>query len=898
MEKSNFGSEKLPELYKFFKSQEDGLGQKEVEGLVKTFGKNEITKDSPSGFLRLFISQFDLLLNQILFISAVLLFALRDYNDGLVIFAALFVNIALGIYQKISISRAIFLLKNALRVKSLVIRDGHQREIDQEELVPGDIIIVKTGQKVPADARIIVSHDLRIDESILTGESLPKEKNAVELPKNTILSERENMLFMGTLVDSGSARALVVTTGDKTEIGKVAGMVKKIKTEKTPGEKQLDNLGRMITKIVFGLALIILIVSFLRGLEFAQIVGITVAVALAAVPEGLPAAITVILAISVQRLLDRNSLVRKLISVESLGAISIICTDKTGTLTEGKIQVAGIWGFADKLELPQIKDLEKRKSTSGQRFEMLALKIAALCSEAFIENPDDKPDSWILRGRPTEKALIYAAALAGIQPEKILQDEPQITKIPFNPAHKYSTSFNKLSETENTLYFMGAPELILEKSVIVNIEGKEKKLTVAEIEKLSKQYLKLSEQGYRVLAVGYKKTPAKMVSAIDGTLLAADNSLVSEMTFVALIALFDPLRPDLPKAISFCQKIGVRPIIVTGDNRLIAQSVAAKIGIEAKDENIIEGGQLDDHFQAGNEEWFDKISIFAKISPFQKSQIIEKYQGRGQIVAMIGDGINDTPAMKKANVGIAVAAGSDVAKETSEIVLLNNNFTTLTESIIEGRIALDNMRKVITYAISDNFVEIIIILLSLLAGWPLPLLGAQIIWINLVESGLVNMSFAFEFPHHDIVRSTPAENKTPILNSRTKRLVLTIGITTTVLVSALLFIINQTNYLDVGGNLSSLIFATISLNTLLFSFSCKSLNKPIWKINPFSNRYQLLAFFVGLGLLFAALYVGSLNLLLKTSPLNLHQWTIVLIVVAINLTLIELFKWLFTNRRG
>ncbi|PIX30312.1 hypothetical protein COZ63_00345, partial [Candidatus Berkelbacteria bacterium CG_4_8_14_3_um_filter_42_13] len=542
--------------------------------------------------------------------------------------------------------------------------------------------------------------------------------------------------------------------------------------------------------------------------------------------------------------------------------------------------------------------LEKRKSTSGQRFEMLALKIAALCSEAFIENPDDKPDSWILRGRPTEKALIYAAALAGIQPEKILQDEPQITKIPFNPAHKYSTSFNKLSETENTLYFMGAPELILEKSVIVNIEGKEKKLTVAEIEKLSKQYLKLSEQGYRVLAVGYKKTPAKMVSAIDGTLLAADNSLVSEMTFVALIALFDPLRPDLPKAISFCQKIGVRPIIVTGDNRLIAQSVAAKIGIEAKDENIIEGGQLDDHFQAGNEEWFDKISIFAKISPFQKSQIIEKYQGRGQIVAMIGDGINDTPAMKKANVGIAVAAGSDVAKETSEIVLLNNDFTTLTESIIEGRIALDNMRKVITYAISDNFVEIIIILLSLLAGWPLPLLGAQIIWINLVESGLVNMSFAFEFPHHDIVRSTPAENKTPILNSRTKRLVLTIGITTTVLVSALLFIINQTNYLDVGGNLSSLIFATISLNTLLFSFSCKSLNKPIWKINPFSNRYQLLAFFVGLGLLFAALYVESLNLLLKTSPLNLHQWTIVLIVVAINLTLIELFKWLFTNRRG
>jgi Ca2+-transporting ATPase len=835
----------------------NGLSKKEVKKRQKGFGLNRFPEEKHLSQFKIFLEQFQSPLIYILIIAGIITLVLGKFIDGFVIFIFVFLNAMIGFFQENKASKALRELKKIIKIQIEVIREGHEIIIDSSELVPGDIVVLTAGNKVPADARIIENYHLKINEAPLTGEWLSAEKDTKSLPIETSLADRDNMVYMGCVVEEGRGKAVITETGINTEIGKVAAQVQEVKDEKTPLQKRIFNFSKIIGGVVLIVCTLIFVIGMLMEKDFLEMFIIAIALAVASVPEGLPMAMTVILTIGIQRILKRKGLIRKLLAVETLGSTSIIATDKTLTLTEGRMRVDAILADADNLPL--------------------ALKIITLSNEAFIENPEEPKEKWIIRGRPTDKALLLAGVEAGINRKQLEKEMIEIDEIPFDPIHKYSARLYK-HEGQKVLYVCGAPEKLLSFS---NLNFQKLKETELNLESLTKN-------GLRVLGIAYQKYP------LDIEYKKLENLCCKELIFVALIALKDPLRKDAKEAIKICQEAGMKPIIITGDHRLTAQAVANEIGLETSEENIIEGNDLDKLSDKELREKMEIINIYARAEPRHKLRIVENWQKKGEIVAMTGDGINDALALKKANIGVAIGSGTDVAKEVADLVLLPDSFNIIVAAIEEGRVIIDNLRKVIVFLLATSISTIIIIIITLLFGLPLPILATQILWVNFLGGTFPAFALGMEEKEKEIMRRKPESKFNSLLIKESKILIFIIGLfASSILLILFIWLWNRGESLDY---IRTMVFASLSMQSIFYLFSCRNLKKSLWQINPFSNRYIIGASLSIVVMLFLAVYFPLFQVVLRTIPLTFQDWLILLIFGVISLFLIEITKYgLFSN---
>jgi len=891
MTKNNWHNLLSEEVVRLLSSDfENGLSEKEVRERQEKFGKNELPEEKPLSKLKIFLEQFQSPLVYILVIAGIITLLLKDYADTIIIFGAVFLNTIIGFFQENKTSKILSELKKIIKVKAHVIREGNEKEIDQSELVPGDIFLLKTGNKVPADGRLVEVHNLKINEAPLTGEWLPAEKKTEILPEEIPLADRDNMVYMVCVVEEGEGKAVVTDIGLETEVGRVAKIIQEVKEEKTPYQKRIIYLSKIIGFLIILLCLFIFGLGIATGKEVFEMFLTSVAVAVAAIPEGLPAAITVILALGMQRILKKRGLIRQMVAAETLGSTSIICTDKTGTLTEAKMEVAGIYTGTKELLSDGGKYTEKVNKNSAAS-HILALKITILCSEAFIENLQEPLEKWIVRGRPTDRALLLAGIQAGLNKKELEREQPKIDELSFDPVYKYSATLHKVSESENILYVLGAPEIILEKSKYLDFDGQEEILAGAKIQELKKKFENLAAKGQRVLATAYKKIERQTIK--DRKL----KELCNDLVFVGFIALHDPIRKEVKEAIKICRQAGMRPIIVTGDHRLTAKAIAKELDLPAKEENMIEGSELE---KLSNEEFqkrLEKIEIYARVEPTQKLRIVQAWQERGEVVAMTGDGINDAPALKKADIGVALGSGTEVAKESSDLVLLTDNFSIIVAAVEEGRTIIDNIRKTITLLVSQCFSEIILIGGSIVGGLPLPILPAQILWENLIEGSPQGIALAFEPKEKDLMERKPEDPKHPLLTRQMKTIIFGFGIITSFILLGLFFWLYKIWGLERLPEIRTIIFAALAIDTFFYAFSCKNLRKNIWQYNPFSNLYLVGCIIFSTLMLLMAIYFSPLQNLLKTTPLNFFHWSILFGLGLINLILIEATKWYFITKR-
>ena len=890
----NFHSKKIETCLCELKTSANGLAQAEVDKRVKKYGANKLAEEKPLGRMAILINQFKSPLIYILLAAGLIALILREHVDAGVIFGAVLLNTIIGYFQENKANQALTKLKQLVEHKALVLRGGHEIKIDSSLITVGDIIILRTGNRIPADARLIEAVGLKINEASLTGESIPSIKDTAPTAMGVALADRENMVYAGTVAVRGMGKAVVTAVGEKTEIGQIAKLVSGTVEEKTPLQSRLSKFSSLLGILTATICLLIVAIGVWQGRELFEMFIIAVAIAVAAIPEGLTVAVTVILVLGMQRILHQKALTRKLIAAETLGSTTVICIDKTGTLTEGKMSVAHIVIGEKEFEL---NSLGSRQNSEEAKIVSLALQTAMMCNDAVIENPDDELADWRVIGAPTEMALLSAAAQSGLDRNKLLKVERKVDELPFVSENKFMITLHKKGPDNYILYEKGAPEKLLDKSVNFYHQGKKYKINKKERNKLNKTYEKLTNKGLRVIgvAVRYLATQPPLLNkrgGVDGAgvdWLQIDNNL----TFIGFIALKDPLRPEAKETIQICRQAGIRPIIITGDHRLTARAIALEVGIKAGAENIMIGAELDKISDNKLKKLVKKIDIYARVSPHHKLRIVNALQKRGEVVAMTGDGINDSPALKAADIGLSLGTGTDVAKEASDIILLDNNFKTIVSAIRQGRIIFANIRKVITYLISDSFSEVILIVGSILMGMPLAVLPAQILWINIVNDGLPDFSLAFEKGDKNIMRDKPIKREEPIINNEMKAIVFGVGITRDLLILGL-FIWFYRMGADIN-YLRTVLFAILGAKSLMSIFSLRSFHQPIWRLNPLSNLYLAGAVAISFTLLLLAIYWPPLQSILATVPLDKSIWLVILSIGLFGIIMIEFVKYWFIS---
>ena len=841
----NLETEKILEI---LKTNINGLKEEEAERRREIYGKNVIPEEKHSSRFKIFFNQFKSPLIYILIIAGLVTLFLGKWTDSLVIFAAVLINSVFGFWQENKVFKILDKLKHILKTKAVVLRNGEKKEVFQEDLVPGDVILLKPGDKVPADTRLVESDNLKISEAVLTGEWIASSKETSTLPENTHLADRENMAYMGCLVEHGKGKAIVVSSGLKTEVGKIASLVKGIEKQKTPLEKKIAGFSKTIGIAIGSICILIFIGGLWRGIDLLEIFESSVAIAVGGIPEALPVVVTVILAIGTERILRKKGLVKGLASVETLGSTQIICFDKTRTLTQGK------------MELAHTSDNDS------------ALKIAVLCSDAFVENPKDSIDKWEVRGGSTDAALLIGGAQKGFLRPEMDKESIEIKKLPFDSEYKYQLSLRK-ENNEIFLYFLGAPEKLLERSL--NKDGWEEELE------------KMTGKGLRVLGAGYKKIKDHNKDL---------NSLAYDFTFAGLVALKDPLRPDTKEAIEECIRAGIRPILVTGDHKLTALAVAKEIGIETSETSVLNGIDID---RLSDEEFSEKledIDIYARVEPRHKMRIISAWQEKGKVVAMTGDGVNDAPALRRADIGLALGSGTEVAKESADLILLNDSFGIIVKTIEEGRVILDNLRKSISYALADSLTSVTLVgFATIIFGWPLPILPVQILWNNFVEDTLPSISYAFEPKEKGIMKRGPSLAKESLLNKEMKILIFATGLIDEFILLGLFWFLWKKLNLDLD-YVRTMIFGGMCIDTVFVVFCYKSLRKNIWNMNPFSNKWLNISSVLAFVFFTATIYLLPLQKILHTVPLGWGSWLILLAIGIISMFLIEATKWYFISR--
>ncbi len=850
-----------------------GLASDEATRRLTIYGENDFTTTPTRTPVSIFFAQLKTPLIIILWIAVLLTVLFSKWLDASIITFAILVNAIFGFIQEYRAERAIADLRSYITERTRVIRDGREQEIDPRYLVPGDVIHITNGARITADARILSEISFTTNEAILTGESLPVEKQSDMLPETTPLPERTNMVFAGTLGNDGSAYALVTATGNTTEIGKLARLVTTTEREKTPLQKAIEKLTWVIIVITTALVTILFVMGLWQGQALYDMAVLSIAVLVGSVPEALPIGLTAVLAIGVQRIAKRKGIMRSLTAAETLGSTSLIITDKTGTLTQADMQLVGIDATPQLLA----SDFTPRGTiTEFSNHERILLSLARSAADVVIENPDAAPQDWHISGAALEVNIVRAAALQGITQDAATRSTIAI-RIPFSSKHKFSVTRIPTSALahEHPHYHdphvvMGAPDILIARSTLSHDEQT----------KLLSAITKLSEQGRRVLGIA-------LFEADGDTSITPEE--VQSITMLGLLSFYDPIRPDVPAALTRITNSGVRVIMATGDLPGTARAIARELGWEVADNQILTGSQLTQLTDADLLRILPRISIYARVTPEDKLRITRLHQSRGEIVAMTGDGVNDAPSLKAANIGIAVGSGSDVAKGVADLVLLDNSFNTIVAAIEEGKNILANIKKTFVYLMSNALDELVIVGGAILMGAALPLTAAQIIWVNLFTGSLPAVAYAF-----DVHRPRPGEKVSKeFFDGRVKFLTIITGLTTSILL--LLQYLTLLHYGVPVELARSVLFACFGSYILIIAFSFHNMRAPLFTYPLFENHVLLWGVGIGLVATLSTLYLPLFQNIFDVTALPPVWLGFVVIWLIINVALIELCKWIINR---
>jgi len=762
MEKGTWHAVDIEQVMESLGTGPKGLSSEEALRRLEEYGPNELREEKKVTPLEIFVGQFKSILVIILILSAVVSSYIstrkgEPYTDTYVILAIVVMNAVLGFVQEYRAEKAVEALKRMVAPHVVAFRDGREESIDSKSLVPGDVVLLEAGSRVPADGRLLEAVNMRVDEAALTGESTPVTKRRGVMAEKTGVSDRINMVFMGTILTGGRAVEVVTTTGMRTEFGKIAGMVQALKEEEPPLKRKMERMGRQLGIISVVLCVWVFLIGVLvHQLDLETMFMTAVSLAVSAIPEGLPAVLTITLALGVSRMARQKSIVRKLASVETLGSTTVICSDKTGTLTRNEMTVSRVAsrgraisvtgaGYAPEGEF--ILEKASIDPTADSDLELL-LRIGALCNDAHLH---ENEGGWGIYGDPTEGALVVAAAKGGLGLEDLKKIYPRIGEIPFESARKRMTTVHTTPEGGKVAYVKGAPEIILSRSVGIYEDGAVRPLTDSDRERLFSAMKGMAGDALRVLAMGYKELPPTLEEF-------QPEDVELGLTFVGLVGMIDPPRKEVPKAIEVSKHAGIRSVMVTGDHRLTAVAIALDIGMleEETPQSVLTGDDLTGMSDEDLDYVIDEVRVFARVSPEHKMRIAQSLKRKGHIVAMTGDGVNDAPALKAADIGVAMGIkGTDVTKEASDMVLEDDNFATIVRAVEGGRHIYDNITKYLRLMLAANFDEFLEITVCTLLGLPLPFLPIHVLWINLVTDGIPAVALSIDPKDPDLMRYPP-----------------------------------------------------------------------------------------------------------------------------------------------
>lgn len=881
----NYYSLKVEECLSILKTSENGLKSDSIKRRQLRHGSNQLNLEKSNGPWLILWHQLISPLMLILMIAGLASLLVGSILDACVILGAVFLNIAIGFFQEKKADDALHKLKEVIKPLALVLRGGRKLTIDSREIVPGDIMILRAGSYVPADGRIIRSYELELNEANLTGESSSVIKSSVELDVATTLADRLNMVYAGSAIVAGSGLAIVTAIGHKTELGKISLLVSEAKNTQTPLQKRLGTLSRFLAFMMIGVAVLVVLIGLWQERPFWEMFIVGISLAVAAIPEGLGVAVTVVLVTGMQQILQRKALVRKLLAAETLGTTTVICSDKTGTMTTGEMRVKSIWvnGLWQ-----EIKHLSPNQALSQEALNVLLLG-SVLCNKASIENPEADPKDWRAIGSSTETALLLAALSLGFDPEKLKSDYHKLAEKSFNSSDKFMASLY-LFQKKFILFEKGAPEIVLEKCSFINKGKGLEKLSATDRSLALSEAARFTEKGLRLIALAWRND----VSAPADSSKPDWKNLDKDLCFVGFVALSDPLRIDAKETFDLCRLAGLRVLLITGDHPLTALNIAKEVGLE-NNQQVMTGLELDNISDEELRSIVKKYSVYARVSPKHKLRIVSALQANDEVVAMVGDGLNDSPALKKSDIGVCLGSGTEIAKETADLVLLKNNLNVVVEAIGQGRVIFSNIRRIVVYLLSDCFSEVILIAGSVILGMPLALLPAQILWINIINDGLPGFAPAFEKERYKKTSSLPISRREPILNLQANAIVYGLGIFRD-LILLLLFV----NLYYQGNDivyLRTLFFVIFGLKSLFSLFALRSLKEVFWKIPLSNNKYLIMSFFASLLLLILAVYWSPLQILLQTMALGVESWLIAILIAVINLFLIEVVKKIFAPRK-
>jgi Ca2+-transporting ATPase len=866
-----------------------GLVSDEVSKRQAQYGPNQLAEKPGRSVFALFFDQFKDFIIWVLIAAALISGFLQEWVDALAIICIVIVNSILGFIQEHRAEKSLAALKKMSSPNSKVIRDGHPQVLPSEEIVPGDLIDLEAGDNIPADGRIVyATGNFSTHEASLTGESTSVDKTTVRLEKeDTPLADRINMVYLGTSVVSGKARAIITSTGMQTELGKIAGLIQGIEDNSTPLQKKLEEFGKIIVYISFFLVGVIFLMGYLRGEELLSLFLTAVSLAVAAIPEGLPAVVTIALALGVQRMVKRHCLIRKLPSVETLGCTSVICSDKTGTLTKNEMTVQVIYQGGEYFNISGIgyeptgdflyhdKKIEPAEYPSLVRL----LKGSVLCNGAQLTK---EKGGYRIVGDPTEGALLTAAAKAGLQKTTLEESYPFYEELPFDSDRKQMTILRRKGDS-HVAFVKGAPDILLsnctsveENQNVLPLDGKSR-------EKIIKATAGLADKAMRVLAVAYREmeTVPEKPDASD---------IERGLTFLGLIAMIDPPRPEVKVAMQECRSAGIRSVMITGDHKNTAIAIARDLGFYEKDSLAYTGEELD---QLTDEEFrnnVDKTVVYARVSPEHKMRIVKAWRDRGEIVAMTGDGVNDAPALKEADIGIAMGiTGTDVTKEVSEMVITDDNFASIVAAVEEGRGIFDNIRKFIHYLLSCNVGEILVMFVSSLLLLPVPLLPIQILWINLVTDGLPALALGVDPVNKKIMQLPPRLKSEAVVTRQMGILIIAQGIFIAFCSLLAFWLVLKVENEGID-RARTACFIVLACSQLFHSYNCRSTRDSIFTLGFLTNTKLIWATLISFVLQISVVYIPALQVIFKTQSLTGFDWILVLVISSFPLLAVEIVK--------
>jgi Ca2+-transporting ATPase len=873
-----------PDAFDLLRSTPDGLTGSEARKRLERYGPNELQETRRISPWQILLEQFKNVLIIILLIATVISFFLGHGLESVVIAVIVLFAVLLGFVQEYRAERAIEALRQMTAPTATVMRDGEEVRIPARELVPGDVILLSTGDRIPADARLIEAINLQVEESALTGESVPVEKHVHPLGYDNLpLGDRRNMVYAGTSVTYGRGRALVVATGMHTEFGKIARMLQTVETVRTPLQENLDRVGNVLARAAFVVVGLIVALGLLRGQPVIDMLIFGIALAVAVVPEALPAVVTISLAIGVQKMAKRNALIRRLPAVETLGSTSVICTDKTGTLTKNEMTVRTVFTAGQSFVIsgagyaPDGEFFLEDRPVAPPEPLLLTLKAAALASDARLLKKEG--GSWAIKGDPTEGALIVAAAKAGLWKDALDAENPRIHEIPFSSETKRMTTLHQPAEGA-TAYAKGAPEVILEGCDFVLSADGVQPLDDAKREQIMRQAQDMASQALRVLGVAFKPG-------------ATPDNAATGMTFLGLIGMIDPPRPEARDAIATCVQAGIRPVMITGDHPLTAQAIARDLGL-LDGGRIVAGAELEAMSDEQLKRQVQNISVYARVSPAHKLRVVTAWQANGHIVAMTGDGVNDAPALKRADIGVAMGiTGTDVTKEAAAMTLTDDNFASIVAAVEEGRGVFSNIKKYLMYLLSSNIGEIGLMAGATLLGLPLPLSAVQILYVNLATDGLPALALAVDPPEEDLMKRKPRNPRIGIF-TRPVVTLMALGGVWSALVNLGLFIwaLNSGRGLEQAMTMT---FVSLVLIQFFKAYNFRSDRHSVLR-RPFANKWLNLAIIWELVLLSLIVYLPFLHDAFGTYALSPTDWLIVAGLAVTVVPVLELAKWM--ERRG